>query len=473
MHEEIHNHFYPIFFVDLSKQETRTFFCDINLCHNPFQRIVIEYTSTYIHNVIPKMCCYTPTNLLDEGDDRQQPRGEETTKNGVHRPPRDENEETSSSTSTSPTPIIGYTNLRSFLLVTMASLASLKFSTWFPFVLPLGVADASSKTYIPAYYHYDGMNTKFDNTIYTYGTDYLLTIIMFTMAHHCYYHGNSDDDTDISSHRLRLYTTSLLVCYGLSTLAGGYSHQYYIGITALNTNKFRILWTITVGNVAFASCFMGLIGREVQLLFAATAAAAGGGGDAGDAGSSHTRRTTAAAATTTITTTSAATSSNRQLLSQLLPVGPIWFWPVYGTYMLLACALGYMSYKRPACDIFIAGITQFPTTAYCLLVLGLCCTTTTTSSSSSKCGGSSSSTPMDHVRLPYKIMFYIGFAGNAPLLPMYPILVQHTTLSLATINTLLHTNLLCMWGMQGLSVLHLIKAIGLHEKEKKKLTKTR
>jgi hypothetical protein len=303
---------------------------------------------------------------------------------------------------------------------------------------------------------------------------------MFTMAHHCYYHG-SDDDDDISSHRLRLYTTSLLVCYGLSTLAGGYSHQYYIGTTALNNNMFRILWTITVGNVAFASCFMGLIGREVQLLFATTATA--GGGDATDASSSHTRTTTAAAAAATTTTTTVAITKATSNRLQL-PVGPIWFWPVYGTYMLLACALGYMSYKRPACDIFIAGITQFPTTAYCLLVLGLCTSSSSSSSSSSNKlasvvvnktveggGSSSSSSPMDHVRLPYKIMFYIGFAGNAPLLPMYPILVQHTTLSLATINTLLHTNLLCMWGMQGLSVLHLIKAIGLHEKEKKKLIK--
>ena len=426
------------------------------------------------------MCCYTPTNLLDEGDNRQQQQRGEETKNGVHHPPQDEDEETSS-TSTSSTPIISYANLRSFLLVTIVSLTSLKFSTWFPFVLPFGVANASSKTYIPAYYHYDSINTKFDNTIWTYGTDYLLTLIMFTIAHHCYY--GSDDDDDISSHRLRLYTTSLLVCYGLSTLAGGYSHQYYIGVSELNNNMFRILWTITVGNVAFASCFMGLIGREVYLLFATTTTA--GGGDATDASSSHTRTTTAAAAaaaaTTTTVTITKATSNRLQL-----PVGPIWFWPVYGTYMLLACALGYMSYKRPACDIFIAGITQFPTTAYCLLVLGLCTSSSSSSSSNklaavvvnktvegggSSSSSSSSSSPMDHVRLPYKIMFYIGFAGNAPLLPMYPILVQHTTLSLATINTLLHTNLLCMWGMQGLSVLHLIKAIGLHEKEKKKLIK--
>jgi hypothetical protein len=381
-----------------------------------------------------------------------------------HHPPQDKQ--------TSSTPITNYTtinNLQSFVLVTIVSLISLKFSTWFPFVLPFGVSQASIQTYIPAYYHYDNIYTKFDNTIWTYGTDYLLTIIMFTIAHSCYSSngsgsGSNDDDTPPPiSIKLRLYTTCLLICYGLSTLAGGYSHQYYNDIAALNTNMFRILWTITVGNVAFASCFMGLIGREVYLLFATDGVGASSSSSINGINGSSSSHTT-----TTRTTTIAKATSNRLQL----PVGPIWFWPIYGTYMLLACSLGYMSYKRPACDIFIAGITQFPTTAYCLLVLGLC----TSSSLSKKLAKvineeSGSSSPIDYVRLPYKTMFYIGFAGNAPLLPMYPILVQHTNLSLAAINTLLHTNLLCMWGMQGLSVLHLIKAIELHEK-KKKLSKT-
>jgi hypothetical protein len=30
-----------------------------------------------------------------------------------------------------------------------------------------------------------------------------------------------------------------------------------------------------------------------------------------------------------------------------------------------------MSYKRPVCNIFVAGITQFPTMVYCLLALGM------------------------------------------------------------------------------------------------------
>lgn len=102
--------------------------------------------------------------------------------------------------------------------------------------------------------------------------------------------------------------------------------------------------------------------------------------------------------------------------------------------MAATCALGYISFKRPACDIFIAGITQAPSTFYCLGALGL-----------RKWGEEIDSkkkrdeSPIGLVRLPYRLMFYIGFIGNAPLLPMYPLLVQYSGMSLAGINTLLHT----------------------------------
>jgi hypothetical protein len=157
-----------------------------------------------------------------------------------------------------------------------------------------------------------------------------------------------------------------------------------------------------------------------------------------------------------------------------------WFWPAYGIYMAGAVAMGYMSFKRPACDIFIAGITQFPTTFYCLCALGLrkwprVTTTSTTiapvargsaeessSYSSSSTIRVTTSSPVGYVRLVYRIMYYIGFIGNAPLLPMYPLLVQYSGMSLAGINTLLHSWLMIMWGMQGISLLHLINAIDLH-----------
>ena len=128
---------------------------------------------------------------------------------------------------------------------------------------------------------------------------------------------------------------------------------------------------------------------------------------------------------------------------------PRWFWPAYGAYMAAACGLGRMSYKRPACDIFIAGITQFPTTAYCVVALASGSSrrwpTKHSTAASSSCdnptaasSSSSSSSPIDLVRLPYRIMYYAGFVGNSPLLPMYPLLVQYSGMSLGAINTLLH-----------------------------------
>jgi hypothetical protein len=124
--------------------------------------------------------------------------------------------------------------------------------------------------------------------------------------------------------------------------------------------------------------------------------------------------------------------------------------------MTAACALGYMSFKRPACDIFIAGITQFPSTIYCILALGLRkwpSTSTTLKTRSPK------ASPIDFVHQFYRVMYYIGFIGNAPLLPMYPLLVQYSGMSLAGVNTLLHSWLMVMWGSQGISLLHLCKAI--------------
>jgi len=43
---------------------------------------------------------------------------------------------------------------------------------------------------------------------------------------------------------------------------------------------------------------------------------------------------------------------------------------------------------------------------------------------------------------------------------MYPLLVQHSGMSMAGINTLLHSWLLVMWGMQGVGLWHLCAAMG-------------
>eukprot|EP00804_Cyclotella_cryptica_P006793 CCRYP_021045-RA/>CCRYP_021045-RA protein AED:0.36 eAED:0.36 QI:0/-1/0/1/-1/1/1/0/179 len=59
--------------------------------------------------------------------------------------------------------------------------AILAFSLHFPFVIPY-VSSAALSTYIPASYHYDNVHTRFDNTAWTYGTDYFLTAVMGTIA---------------------------------------------------------------------------------------------------------------------------------------------------------------------------------------------------------------------------------------------------------------------------------------------------
>jgi len=314
--------------------------------------------------------------------------------------------------------------LKSFILVAIISIAMLEFSMWFPFNIP-GVSSAAIKTYIPAWYQYDHEHTKFDNTPWTYNTDYLLTAVMSLLAIKCVMERAPDDCPDrvgknAASLKLRLYSASLLMCYGISTLAGAWAHQHFTTVESLNTTRFWMFWCVCVGNVSFASCYMGLIGREVQKVFGVEGA---------------------------------------------LPLGPWWFWPVYGSYMAGACFLGYISFKRPACDIFIAGVSQSPSTFYCILALGL---RKWPSSSSSRAVGNSNDSskakesPIELVGLAYRIMFYIGFIGNAPLLPMYPMLVQYSGMSLGGVNTLLHSWLMVMWGMQGISLLHLCRAMSTY-----------
>ena len=124
-------------------------------------------------------------------------------------------------------------NLLSLLFVVLLATFVLHFSLWFPFVLPYQIGSAAYHTYEPAWYIYDAMHTKFDNTVWTYGTDYGLTLVMFYLAWRCW-NGRgrtmatttttttttSTTTTVSSSFRLRLYSSSLLLCYGLSTLAG-------------------------------------------------------------------------------------------------------------------------------------------------------------------------------------------------------------------------------------------------------------
>jgi hypothetical protein len=272
----------------------------------------------------------------------------------------------------------------------IASCAVFMFSVYFPFML---APSAASKTYDLARFHYDESISHFDNTIWTYGTDYILAFTMTAIALsilRC-------DDCQISqriSSRLRWRSAGLLLGYAASTLAGALAHQFYTTLESRNSLSFRVLWTICVGTVCFASAFMGSVGTE--------------------------------------------------LARQYRNLGPVPvihenFWLSYGATTTLFCITGGLSYQRPACDIFIAGTNQIPSTMYMMALFYI------------QCGHPS----LFSIRLKYRFMGACGFILNAPLLPMYPLLIQYTDWSLASVNTLLHSCLFVAWGMQGLSLRHL------------------
>jgi hypothetical protein len=183
-------------------------------------------------------------------------------------------------------------SMLSFPLSMVLSMTSLHFSLWLPFAMPLfGISRAAQLTYVPASYAYDPTHTRFDNTIWTYGTDYALAFVMLILGISCHRGGtcrvasaaasggtiakmptSSSSTNSTSSRGLRAYSFGLLLCYSISTLFGGYAHMNYVGVNELNASGFRLVWSVTVGFVSFASCFMGLIGREVQDAFGARGA---------------------------------------------------------------------------------------------------------------------------------------------------------------------------------------------------------
>jgi len=268
-------------------------------------------------------------------------------------------------------PILG------LFLGSLLSMGTVAFSLFLPHVM---TPEAAKEIYIPAFYAYDARWHHFDNTIWTYGTDYALAVAMCILACLCL-------KARSTATRLKNRAAGLLTCYALSVLAGGLAHQFYTTIDSRNSLSFRVLWTICVGTVTAAGGFMGSSGSEVARHY---------GGK----------------------------------------VVPEWCWLGFGGFTTAVCVCGFISFQRPACDIFVAGITQVPPTAY-MMGLGYFIL-------------------REKVSEFYRWQCIVAFILNAPLLPMYSLLVYSTDLSLAAINTLLHSWLFVAWGNQALALLHLI-----------------
>ena len=284
--------------------------------------------------------------------------------------------------------------------------------------LSIHQSQAAQQTFIPAFYNYDDQNTYFDNTILTYGTDYLICILMTYASYKCF----------MTRTTLGYKSCALFGSYAISVFCGGVAHENFHGVNELNTWRFKLWWIICVGSVTAAGGFMGMCGSDILHYF-----------------SKANNNTTS-------------TMSNNQRFDMTSTILSHSLWWIYGLYMTYICIMGEISYKRPACDIFVAGTTQFIPTMYCELSLlsmkwkdaiplleGLLpssSTTTTTATTST-------------ISRKVRIFFYIGFILNAPLLPSYPMLVQYTNLSLGVVNALLHLNLTFAWGMQAWSLYHI------------------
>lgn len=298
-----------------------------------------------------------------------------------------------------------------FLLV---AYGTKEFSLTFPYVL---APWAATRTYVNAAYQYDEDHTHFDNSAWTWGTDYFLASVMTILGLACLAaRSGTSPAVDRSSRRLRAKSAILLFMYAVSTLAGAHAHRTYHTVESMNSVSFRLLWTVCVGSVCAAGGVMGSIGTEVCRQFHVDA---------------------------------------RRKLGEVpfdIPLVPDGFWLCWGLYITAVCVRGDMSYHRPACDIFIAGTTQFIPTAYCVTLLLV---------RRWKEDGASivASRPAAHVERKLRIVYYLGFANNSVLLPAYPLLVQYTDLSLGGINTLLHTWLLLSWSMQAIGLRHLCLAV--------------
>ena len=269
-----------------------------------------------------------------------------------------------------------------------------------------------------ALYEYDLARTHFDDSFGTIGTDFGLTLHMGLCAF-AFRPSSGAAASAAHTRAARRATCVLFALYTTSVLCGAVAHwRFGLGdgpggtaVAALNTWQFRAIWTAVVGTVAVAGACFGRIGSAL----------------ARRAGRDARRRDVGPGATQRAWWRPAA-----------VPDG---FWRAWALVFGLAVALGGFSMKRPAADIFLAGITQSPPSFYLLAVLLQ--------------PAGAPTAPARYwtsvVRVPRRrfAALLLGLVLNAPLLFAYPILVDAWAWPLGRVNVLLHCWLQVAWGLQG------------------------
>jgi len=239
------------------------------------------------------------------------------------------------------------------------------------------------KLYAMAYFNYKE-NTRFDNTIWTYGTDYMIGI--------CMAFGVAWLLIRCKSSTLRSRCIGLIICYAVSVLVGGYCHQTFVTIEAVSSFRYRVLWTVCVNAVIVAGGFIGSIGSHIS----------------------------------------------RSVNGSRVSV-PDWFWMGFACILFVFTCMGILSCEQPACDIFLAGITQFVPTVYIMLVL---------ITRSNK----------DVITMKMVVATSSAFLLNCVLLPMYSIALSRG-LALSTVNTILHAWLTMTWCSQFFCLCNICESI--------------
>jgi len=322
---------------------------------------------------------------------------------------------------------------------TVLSLVFFVFATYFPFFL---APQAAEGTYHFASYDYKDDLSHFDNTIWTWGTDYGLALAMGLLIWSfpktvLRINGHSSTKatktTTTISHVHVRRSQGMLLCYLLSVLAGGLAHQFYTTLESRAHWSFRFLWTICVGTVTAAPAFMGSVGTEMI----------------------HVDWETRLGNGPTMKSSSWLSFVKWDAQGAiLLPRIPGWIWATYAIVSTSIVAWGGMSYQRPACDIFMAGITQTPSTAYLMVIFAY-------------------GLPRHNISNWTRVLGAVGFIWNAALLPSYPLLVQYTDLSLGAVNTILHCWLLMAWSTQGLCLRQMALAVEEYENNQQSKNNTK
>ena len=296
------------------------------------------------------------------------------------------------------------------------SAASVAFGGLTPYLGKVFDVTGARTPYEHAGWQYSLPDTRFDNELGTWATDYFLALVMLTgvVALDREKAPRAAATSLLRGNRvLALRAMALIGLYAISVFSGAVAHQNFTSTEMLNSRAFRALWSVCVGSVACAGGVIGAIGSALAAL-AADAGARGAG------------------------------AGNALAIARPLRV-PAAVWHGYGGGLCAIVLLGGFSMKRPAADIFLVGVTQAVPTAYVVLVLAR----------------ADAMWPRALARAPHFVRDRWLLGGslllNAPLIGLYPLLLS-LEWSLEKVNVTCHCWLLVAWGLQCVALLLLCRA---------------